>query len=83
MKSLKRKKKYIVLTKNKINKLITENDFNQLELQDILNSSEKLSFYEYLPEGKYKLKNVDILVDQNGNVTIGSKTLTPSQLNRL
>ena len=83
MNTINRRKKYIVLSKNKVNKLITEKDLNQLELQNILNSSVKLSFYEYLPEGIYRFKNIDILVDKKGNVTIGGKTLTPSQINRL
>lgn len=83
MRSLGQKRKYIVLTKNGINKLIKENQLDQIDLQNILSSDVKLSFHEYLPEGKYDFEGIEISVDNIGNITIGNKTLTPQQLNRL
>lgn len=83
MNTLRKKKKYIVLTKNGINKLIREQQLNHIDIQNILSSDINISFHEYLPEGKYEFENIDIYVDEEGNITIGGKTLTPTQINRL
>lgn len=83
MNTLKQKRKYIVLTKNGINKLIKEEELDLIDLQNILSSEVKLSFYEYLPEGVYQFGQINVLVDREGNITIGGKTLSPKQIEKL
>ena len=83
MSTLKHKKKYIVLSKNGINKLIKEEELNRIDIQNILSSDVNISFYEYLPKGRYEFGEIKVDVDNSGNITIGNKTLSRAELNRL
>lgn len=83
MSTLKQKKKYIVLSKNGINKLIKEEELNRIDIQNILTSDINISFYESLPKGTYEFGKIKVAVDKLGNITIGNKTLSPVELSKL
>lgn len=80
MSAVSNKRRYIVLSKDGVKKIITEKELEHIDFQNILYSDVKVNFYEFLPEGIYEFNSSKVKVDKEGNITIGRKTITKDEL---